>query len=247
MIKRAFNRDVQGFSKYRALLSVLSEDLSLPLLQIKTTLEILDKDDVSAQNSKNHLQSMALSTDAGLMLIEAYRLALRAAEAQQEMEIISMGAVLQDIAQNLSSYAGQYATDLVVDLQGKLTPVLAHKPSLEAALQCLTASMIRAQAASANQKRYLITLGAHRSNNGAIAAGVFSSIEGLSDKTLRSAHQLAGKAHQPLPEVSSGAASGVLIADILCAQMWQPLRAAAHRRMSGLATAVPVSRQMQFV
>lgn len=247
MIKRAFNRNFQGFSKHRALLSVLSDDLSLPLLQIKTTLEILEDDNTSLKDSKDHLRSMALSTDAGLMLIEAYRLALRAADSQQEMEIVSMGAVLQDVAQNLSSYAGQYATDLVVDLQGKLTPVLAHKPSLEAAMQCLAASMIRAQAATANQRRYLITLGAHRSSSGAIAAGVFSSIDGLSDKTLRTAHQLAGKAHQPLPEVSSGAASGVLIADILCAQMWQPLRAAAHRKMSGLATAVPISRQMQFV
>jgi hypothetical protein len=33
----------------------------------------------------------------------------------------------------------------------------------------------------------------------------------------------------------------------LCAAMWQPLRAAAHRNMNGLAITVPVSKQLQFV
>jgi hypothetical protein len=132
-------------------------------------------------------------------------------------------------------------------VQGNLTPVLAHKPSLEAALQCLGASMIRAQAATTNQKRYYIMLGAHRGTNGAISTGVFSEFSDLSDKTLRTAHNLVGKAHQPLPKIPAGAASGVLIADMLCASMWQPLRAAAHRKISGLATSVPMSQQMQFV
>lgn len=246
--KRGFNRDIQDFAKFRALLAGLSGDLSLPLLQIKTTLEIVEGQATGGQISKTQVQSMALSADAGLMLVEAYRLALGASGGQQmDMEPVAVGAVLQDVAQQLGPYAKQYATDLVVDVQGKLTPVLAHKSSLEAALQCLGASMIRAQAATANQKRYFITLGAHRSKDGVIAAGVFSNVSGLSDKALRSAHSLAGQAHQPLPSIPSGAASGVLIADVLCTQMWQPLRAAAHRKMSGLATAVPMSNQLQFI
>jgi hypothetical protein len=164
-----------------------------------------------------------------------------------QMEPVAVGAVLQDVANQLEPYAKQYATDLIVDVQGKLTPVLAHRPSLEAAMQCLGASMIRAQAAAAQQKRYYLMLGAHRSKDGVIAAGVFSDVQGLSDKTLRTAHNLVGRAHQPLPSIPAGAASGVLIADMLCASMWQPLRAAAHRKMSGLATSVPMSRQMQFI
>jgi len=246
--KRINSRDIGDFAKYRALLSALSDDLSLPLLQIKTTLEVLNGKNISIKASQNHVRGMALSADSGLMLVDAYRLALRAAhEKQLEMEPVAVGAILQDVAQQLNSYAQQYATDLVVDIQGKLTPVLAHKPSLEAALQCLGASMIRTQTAASNQKRYFITLGAHRSKDGAIAAGVFSNVHGLSDKTLRTAHNLAGKAHQPLPEIPSGAVSGILIADMLCASMWQPLRAAAHRKMNGLAIAVPMSRQLQFI
>jgi hypothetical protein len=246
--KKHFNRGLEEFAKYRSLLSSLSDDLSLPLLQIKTTLEILDNQSIQDKHSKEQLLSMTLSAEAGLMLIEAYRLALRSGgENQAELEAVSVGAILQDVAHHLDPYAKQYATDLIVDVQGKLTPVLAHKPSLEAALQCLGASMIRAQAAASNQKSYFITLGAHRSKDGAIATGVFSDVYGLSDKALRTAHGLVGKAHQPLPNIPTGAASGVLIADMLCAQMWQPLRAAAHRKMSGLATAVPMSKQLQFI
>jgi hypothetical protein len=243
-IKTRRNPDLQDFGKYRNLLAALSEDLSLPLMQIKTTLEAIE----GKALSEKHTEAMALSAEAGLQLIEAYRLALKSDyNSQLEMEPVAIGAVLQEVAHNLSPYAKQYATDLEVDVTGKLTPVLAHKPSLAAALQCLSASMIRAQAAAGHQKRYRLLLGAHRGPDSLISAGVFSDVQGLSDKTLRTAHNLVGRAHQPLSGIPAGAASGVLIADLLCSSMWQPLRAAAHRRLGGLATSVPISKQMQFI
>lgn len=248
MKKRAFSRNFDEFAEYRALLAALSDDLSLPLLQIRTTLEMLEGKTLTSKVSQEHTRNIIITTEAGLQLIEAYRLALRAGDDNQlQVEPIAVGSIMQEVAHQLAPYAEQYATDLEVDIQGKLTPVLAHKPSLSAALQCLSASMIRAQSAASNQKRYRLLLGAHRSADNVITAGVFSEVKGLSDKTLRTAHSLVGRAHQPLPNVPAGAASGVLIADMLCAAMWQPLRAAAHRKMSGLATIVPVSKQMQLV
>jgi hypothetical protein len=243
-MRRQTKPDLQDFNRYRGLLVTLSEDLSLPLLQIKTTLE--SSGEQTASNT--HKESIRLSTEAGLQLIEAYRLALRFDPGSElTMEPVAIGAVLQEVADNLTPYAKQYATDLEVDITGKLTPVLAHKPSLTAALQCLSASMIRAQSAAGHQKRYRILLGAHRGPDNSISTGVFSDVQGLSDKTLRNAHNLAGRAHQPLSGMPVGAASGVLIADLLCSSMWQPLRAAAHRKLGGLATSVPVSKQMQFI
>ncbi|MGH7156646.1 MAG: hypothetical protein ACREGG_00815, partial [Candidatus Saccharimonadales bacterium] len=76
---------------------------------------------------------------------------------------------------------------------------------------------------------------------------VFSNVQGLSDRTLRAARSLIGKARQPLPAVPAGAAAGVLVADMLCSIMWQPLRAAAHNNLAGLATSIPVSKQLKFV
>lgn len=229
------------------LLSALSDDLSLPLIQIKSSVEALANDGYSKGSARAHSHKIALSAENGLQLIEAYRLVLKSGEiASQELEPVAIGAILQDVAHQLTPYAKRYNTVLAIDVQHRLTPVLAHQPSLSAALQVLGASMIRAQSSQAKAKSYRLLLGAHRTEN-LVATGVFSNIHGLSDKTLRSARNLSGSARQPIPEVPVGAASGILIADMLCAALWQPLRAAAHGGLQGLATAVPISKQLQFV
>ena len=235
-------------SQMYALLAALSDDLSLPLLQIKSSVEVLEQVSFAKAAGQVQAEKISLSADNGLQLIEAYRLVLKSSQiTDMDFEPVAIGAVLQEVAHQLSPYAKKYDTELIVDVQHHLRPVLAHQPSLSAALQVLSASMIRAQTAQVQQKRYKLLLGAHRSVNSAISTGVFSNVHGLSDKTLRSARDLVGKARQPMPAIPAGAASGVLIADMLCTAMWQPLRAAAHGGMHGLATAVPISKQLQFV
>ncbi len=235
-------------NKVQGLLAALNDDLALPLLQIKSGLELVEQAGFNRQTWLSQHKIMSLSVSNGLQLIDAYRLALRFEEIKNIfLEPVAVGAVLQDVAHELSAYAKIYNTEIEVDVQGKLTPVLAHQPSLNAALSVLGSSLIRAQAAQSKQKHYRLLLGAHRTADNVIAAGVFSSVHGLSDKALRSARNLVGKARQPLPSVPPGAASGILIADMLCASMWQPLRAAAHRNLHGLATTIPISKQLQFV
>ncbi|MBI2592437.1 hypothetical protein HYW36_03095 [Candidatus Saccharibacteria bacterium] len=230
-----------------ALLAALSDDLSLPLLQIKGIVESLQTESFARQAVRAHADKILLSADNGLQLIEAYRLVLKASQvSDMEFQPVAIGAVLAEVAHRLTPYAKKYDTELLVDVQNRLTPVLAHPQSLLAALQVLSASMIRAQAAQVQQKHYKLLLGAHR-HGSVISTGVFSSVHGLSDKTLRTARSLVGRARQPLPSIPPGAASGVLIADMLCSAMWQPLRAAAHGGMHGLATAVPVSKQLQII
>lgn len=226
----------------------LSEDLALPLLQIKSSIELLESKNFAKADTRRHAKSSLLSADSGLQLIEAYKLLLAAEEnLRQPLEPVAIGAVLEDIAHKLSPYAKQYDTAIEVSVQPRLAPVLAHTPSLNAALEILGSSLIRAQAAQTEKKDYKLVLGAHRSPDNAIAAGAFSSVQGLSDRTLRAARSLVGKARQPLPAIPAGAAAGVLIADMLCAAMWQPLRAAAHHNLPGLVTALPASKQLQLV
>lgn len=241
-------RGFERFELQRKLLAALSDDLSLPLLQIKTTLEALGKEGLSPQTVQLQAQAMAQNAETGLQLIEAYRIALHTDElATLDLEPVAVGSILNDVAHQLSPYAKNYTTKLEVDVVGRFPPVLAHKASLIAALQCLGASIIRAQSAQSKRKQYRILLGAHRSADNLITTGVFSSVHGLTDQTLRAARGLVGKARQPIPSLPAGSASGVLIADMLCSAMWQPLRQAAHRQMGGLATAVPVSKQLQFM
>ncbi|MBI2589337.1 HAMP domain-containing histidine kinase [Candidatus Saccharibacteria bacterium] len=248
MRKKQTKSGVEGSSQLYGLLAALSDDLALPLLQIKSVLELISSDNFSKVSALAHAQTMLLSADNGLQLIEAYRLVLKAADPDsRQFEPVAIGAVLQAVAHELSPYAKKYNTALEVDIQRSLTPVLVHQPSLVAAIQVLSSSIIRAQAATSQQKNYRLLLAAHRVGGSDVSAGVFSSVQGLSDRTLRTARALMGRARQPLPSVPAGAASGVLIADMLCTAMWQPLRAAAHGGLHGLVTAVPISKQLQFV
>lgn len=226
----------------------LSDDLALPLLQIKTSLELLQAENFAKAAARRHTLESGLSIDTGLQQIEAYRLLLGSSNLDKlPLEPLAISALLEDIAHKLTPYAKQYDTKIEVSTQHRLAPVLAHQPSLSSALEVLSSSLIRAQSAQAESKSYLVVLGAHRSPDNAIAAGVFSNVQGLSDRTLRAARSLIGKARQPLPAVPAGAAAGVLVADMLCSAMWQPLRAAAHNNLAGLATSIPVSKQLKFV
>jgi hypothetical protein len=226
----------------------LSEDIALPLLQVKTSLDLLESQDFIKQASKKHFEESSLSVGAGLQLIDAYKLLLNTEnQAGLAAEPVSVAATLETIAHKLTPYAKQYDTTIEVSVQQRLNPVLAHQASLNAAIEILGSSIIRAQSAQGEQGKYLLVLGAHRSVDNLVAAGVFSSVQGLSDRTLRAARSLVGRARQPLPAVPAGAAAGVLVADMLCAALWQPLRAAAHHNLPGLVTALPASKQLQFV
>lgn len=248
MKRSSFNREQAQLTAQRALLMTLSEDIALPLLQVKTSLDLLEGQGFAKAATRKHFQDSNLSIDTGLQLVEAYKLLLNAETPAGLMaEPVSVGATLEAIAHKLTPYAKQYNTTIEVSVQQRLSPVLAHQASLNAALEILGSSIIRAQSAQSEQGKYLMVLGAHRSVDSLVAAGVFSSVQGLSDRTLRAARSLVGKARQPLPAVPAGAAAGVLVADMLCAALWQPLRAAAHHNLPGLVTTLPSSKQLQFV
>ncbi len=226
----------------------LSEDLTLPLLQIKTSVDLLEGKSFAKPAARQHAQETTLNIAAGLQQIEAYRLLLASDDLSKlPMEPLAIGALMDDIAHRLASYAKQYDTNIEVSIQHRLSLVLANPASLASALEVLSSSIIRAQAAQSDKKSYRLVLGAHAAPDKSIAAGVFSDTRGLSDRTLRAARGLIGKARQPLPAVPAGAAAGVLVADMLCAALWQPLRAAAHDNLAGLATSLPVSKQLKFV
>jgi len=246
--RSAFTREQSQLAAQRALLMTLSEDIALPLLQVKTSLDLLENQDFAKAAARKHAHESGLSIDTGLQLVEAYKLLLNAeTRAGQSVEPVSVGATLEAIAHKLTPYAKQYNTTIEVSVQQRIAPVLAHQASLNAALEILGSSIIRAQSAQTEQDKYLVVLGAHRSIDNLVAAGVFSSVHGLSDRTLRAARSLVGKARQPLPAVPAGAAAGVLVADMLCSALWQPLRAAAHHNLPGLVTSLPASKQLQFV
>lgn len=229
-----------------ALLSTLSDDLTLPLVQIKTTLELLELDRLNARQS-DLVRSLGLSAEAGLQLVEAYRLAMSLADtAELPLEPVSIGLVLNSSAHQLESIAKQYNTELWVDSQTHMPPVLAHQASLVTAFSCLGASLIRAQSATSSDKGRVL-FGAHRHPNGQIVAGVYSSANGVSKRALQAARSLQGRARRPLIGMPAGTASGVLVADMLCARIWRPLSTSRYHNLDGLTTLVPISNQLNLV
>jgi hypothetical protein len=217
-------------------------------MQAKSSLELLQAKNFGKSAVREYARETTLNLERGLQLIEAYRLLLSSEEISKlPLQPLAVGVLLEEIAHELSPYANQYDTKLQTSVQHRLAPVLVHGPSLRSALEVLSSSLIRAQSAQGDKKSYEILLGAHRMGDNSIATGVFSTVHGLSDKTLRAARSLVGKARQPLPALPPGAAAGVLVADMLCASMWQPLRSAAHNNLTGLATNIPASRQLNFV
>lgn len=241
-------RSEQKIARQRAVLVALSDDLTLPLVQIKTGLELLSGEDTSPQLRAQQTHLMNLSAETGLHLVEAYRLLLKTDEILNlPLETVQLGSVLEDVAHQISPYAEQFSTQVRVDIQGRFAPIMAHSSSLTTVLGVLSTSLIAAQAAQSQRKKYHLVLGAHRSPEGLVAAGVFSDIQGLSDRSLRAARSLVGGARQPLPAIPPGSASGILVADMLCEALWQPLRTSAHRSLGGLATGLPVTSQLKFV
>src|SRR5690348_16751870 len=141
----------------------LSEDLALPLLQIKSSIELLTESNFAKAAARKHAELSALSAESGLQLVEAYKLLLSAEDnLKQPMEPVAIGAILDGIAHQLEPYAKQYNTQLQVSVQSRLAPVLAHQPSLSSALEILGSSLIRAQAAQGESKHFRLVLGAHR-------------------------------------------------------------------------------------
>lgn len=241
-------RSEQKIARQRAVLVALSDDLTLPLLHVKTGLELIEADNFSKKSMADQSRLMALSAETGLHLVEAYRLLLKSDEILNlPLETVPLGNVLDEVAQRILPYAKQFSTSIRIDIQGRFAPVIAHQQSLATTLEVLSTSLIAAQAAQTEAKEYHLVLGAHRSPEGLVTAGVFSEVQGLSDRSLRAARSLVGQARQPLPAVPPGTASGILIADMLCTALWQPLRSSAHRNLNGLATGLPISSQLQFV
>lgn len=248
VVKRERRQGLDQLARQRALLVALSDDLALPLLHVKSAAEIMAAGNFDKKTTAEQTIALNLSAESGLQLVEAYRLLLKTDEIlNMSYEPSAIGAILDEVAHRITPLAKQYDTEVRVDVQGRLTPVLAHKPSIVTTLEVLSSSLIRAQAAQSEQPIYHLVLGAHRDKPGVVSAGAFSDVHGISRRSLRMARALVGQARQPLPAIPPGAASGILVADTLCAALWQPLYTAAHRNFSGLATNLPTASQLNFV
>jgi len=91
-----------------------------------------------------------------------------------------------------------------------------------------------------------VHLSAHRNRYG-VVAGLYGCSAQLGTDSLRRAHALQGRARQPLQRLVSGSAAGVFVADSLLRTLAAHLHVARYRSLTGLATTLQPSQQLQLI
>lgn len=222
------------------LFDAIAEQLKTPLLQISQHIELARR---GATPQLEHVETVA---DMALQLIENYQMSRQfsAEQLAMQLEPISVSLALHTAAERLTSIAREYGCELQLDIKGKHGPIMAHRPSLEAAMTSLGYSFIEAQ--QKGTKRPELILAAHRSRSG-IVLGVYSNQDELTTDMFRRAKYLYGRAKQTVPTLGHTPTAGVFVADSLFQNMATKLAVARHSKLTGLAATLQLSPQLQLV
>ena len=201
--------------------------------------------DVPRKN-KEHWQQVRELTEASLQLLEGYTLTMRlqGGTAQAVLEPIAVTNLMQETAHLLEPFAKQLEVNLELDMPQRLTPVMTDKAVLQSALLSLGQTFIMAQ--SETGERGTIRLGAHMGRYGVVAGWYGENID-MSARALARARRLRGWARQPMPELVSGSATGVFIADSLLRTVATQLHAARYHNATGLAATLQACQQLRLV
>jgi hypothetical protein len=161
-----------------------------------------------------------------------------------ELEPVTVSSLLYDTAQALQPYARQYSVKVELESGPKMTPILADRAVLQSAMVSLGQVFVLAE--SENEKHAPVRLAAHHGRYG-VVAGLYGQIPGLGVDSLRRAQQLHGNARQPFGRLVSGSAAGVFVADSLLKALSTRLHAARYHNLTGLATTLQPSSQLQLI
>lgn len=230
-------------SQERLFLSLV-EQLSRPLLQITQAAELATGDDPATSLAR--WQAVQTVAAQSLQLAESYGLSLRVhgKVAALQLEPVTVSSLLYDTTTALQPFAKQYGVELELEAGPRLQPILADRSVLQHAMTSLGQVFVLAQ--SETEEPGSVRLAAHRSRYG-VVAGLYGCSPQLGADSLRRAHALQGTARQPLQRMVSGPAAGVFVADSLLQTLAARLHVARYRSLTGLATTLQPSRQLQLI
>lgn len=231
-------------SEQEKLFLSLVEQLSRPLASIVRLSELVPSGG-TAESTADHWQLVQTMAASSLYLTESYALSLRVHGklAPLQLEPVTVSSLLYDTAEKLAPLAKQYGVELRLDTGFRLRPVVADRAVLQHAFNSLGQVFITAQAQAENSAP--VSMLAHRSRYG-IVTGMYGQVA-VSADNLRRAYTAQAKARQPLPQLVSGPAAGVFVADHLLHALETKLHAARYHHMTGLATTLQPSWQLQLV
>jgi hypothetical protein len=225
------------------LLLSLAEQLKVPFLQIARQAEL-----ATLNKELHQLDGISTAATGAIKLIDNYILGVRLANQPGysfDTEPVSVSSVLYDATAELLPTAKAYGVKLDLNIDGKFTPVMAHRRGLQAALVSLGYALIEALPANdASQLR--LQFSAHHSRYG-VVAGVYCDAVNLSAKTLRQGRKLHGQARQPLTQLSPSSGAGIFVADAILQAMRSQLTTSRHHKLHGLAAVLQPNPQLQLI
>jgi hypothetical protein len=224
----------------RLLLTVL-EQVKVPFVQISRLAEL-----AQLSPSTEDWEQVRAAAGSALGLVESYTLSLRLQGklTPLALEPVTVSSLLYDTAHELQAYARQYDVALELDAGPKLLPILGDKAVLRSALLSLGYTFVEASAAM--EQKPAVRLAAHRNRYGTVT-GLYTSLQHFGTENLRRAHELKGRARQPLQRLSANPAAGVFVADALLKNLSAHLHVARYHKLTGLAATLSPSQQLQLV
>jgi hypothetical protein len=224
------------------LLLSVAEELKLPLMQIARQAE------QGRLTGHANLQSMQMTADTALRLLDNYILGVRLALEPEHLatQSVSVSSILYDTGQELDSLAKAYGVGLEISVAGRYGPVLAHREGLQAALVSLGACLIEALPAQEGGAQLKLQLATHRSRYG-IVAGLYADTKQLSREVLSRGRRLQRHSRQPLINLTHTSAAGIFVADSILKAMNLQLTTSRHHRLYGLGTVLQPNPQLQLV
>jgi len=219
------------------------EQISRPLVTISRMSELALTSECTTTDQWQIVQSII---NASLQLVESYSLNLRVRGklTPLNLEPITVSALLYDTAERLNPFAKQYGVEIELEPGPRAQPVITDKVVLQSALESLGQVFVMAQAEV--ERHAYVRLGAHRSAHG-VVAGYYTASSTLGVDSLRRAHAMQGTARQPFQQLVNGPAAGVFVAESLLQTLSVHLHVAKYHNMTGLATTLLPSQQLQLV
>lgn len=217
------------------LLRTLAEQLKSPLYQIARHIELHQLTD-----EKLDISFIEHTANATMRLIDSYILSVGLQGSSEQLEPVSVSAVLHDAAHATYQLAKQYNCTIATDIGGPVRPVMAQKTRMRAAFESLLHASI--MAAPAENKSHIV-LGAKLQQQG-VLAGVYGSHFEISPDALKRGRALFGSATNVLPSIALEAGAGVFIADALFTHIAEPLKPSRHHHLPGLAAQFLPSQQL---
>jgi hypothetical protein len=226
------------------LLLSVAEQLKVPLTTIARHAEL----GLLTGDTDHTAGAIRTQAAAALTLVDSYLLGLELLREQTQLELepVSVTSTLVDTAHDLYRFARHYGVEVELQTDGKFGPVMSHPRGLKAAFLSLGFALIEAQAATADRRPRRVLLATHRTPHG-IVTGMYGEYESLTAGQWRTALELAGRAQQPLSNLTGSSGAGLFVADTIFRSMDTRLRVGRYQHQTGLAVTFKPSQQLQLV